>query len=178
MSHLATKEPGCGLTWGECACVPGSYRRIGAPEVLGHLVMTPEPELSNVNPFIREIKPVNPKGYQSWIFIGRTDVEAETNTLATWCEELTHWKRPWCWERLKGMTEDEMVRWHHWLHGHEFEYAPGVGDGQGGLACFSPWGCKESEMTETELTGIQKFEFKLYDLSTSHLALENILFWE
>ena len=48
-----------------------------------------------------------------------------SNTLATWCEELTHWKRPWCWERLKaggeGMTEDEMVGWHHWLHGHEFE---------------------------------------------------------
>ena len=65
MSHLATKEPGCGLNWGECACVPGSYRRIGAPEVLGHLVMIPEPELSNVNPFIKEIKPVNPKGYQS-----------------------------------------------------------------------------------------------------------------
>ena len=61
MSRLATKEPGCGLTWGECACVPGSYRRIGIPEVLGHLVMIPQPELSNVNPFIKEIKPVNPK---------------------------------------------------------------------------------------------------------------------
>ena len=70
-----------------------------------------------------------------------------------------------------------MFGWHYQLNGHELEYAPGVGDGQGGLACFSPWGCKESEMTETELTGIQKFEFKLYDLSTSHLALENILFF-
>ena len=63
---------------------------------------------------------------QSWIFIGKTDVEAETpNTLATWSEELTHLKRSWCWERLKaggeGMTEDEMVGWHHWLNGHEFE---------------------------------------------------------
>ena len=46
------------------------------------------------------------------------------------------------------MTEDEMVGWHHWLDGHEFEQAAGVGDGQGGLACYSPWGCKESDMTE------------------------------
>ena len=76
---------------------------------------------------------------QSWIFI-----------LATWCKRLTHCKRPWCWERLKeekGMTEGEMVGWHHQLNGHEFEQAPGVGDGQGSLACCSPWGCKESDMT-------------------------------
>ena len=51
------------------------------------------------------------------------------NVLATWCKELTHWKRPWCWARLKGMTEDEMVGWHHELDGHEFEQALGVGDG-------------------------------------------------
>ena len=69
-----------------------------------------------------------------------------SNSLATWCEELTHLKRPWCWERL--MTEDEMVGWHHQLDGHEFEQAPGVGDGQGRLACSSPWGCKESDTTE------------------------------
>ena len=86
------------------------------------------------------------------------------NTLATWWEELTPWKTPWCWERLKagreGMTEDEMVGWHHWLYGHEFEWAPGVGDGQESLACYSPWSCKESDMTEwlnwTELKRIWK----------------------
>ena len=75
-----------------------------------------------------------------------------SNTLATWCEEPTHWKRPWCWERLRawreGMTEDEMVTWHHQLNGHEFEQAPGVGDGQGSLVWCSPWGHKESGMTE------------------------------
>ena len=75
-----------------------------------------------------------------------------SNTLATWCEELTHWKRPWCWERLrweeKGTTQDEMVGWHHLLHGHEFEQAPGVGDRQGGLECCSPWGRKELDTTE------------------------------
>ena len=67
------------------------------------------------------------------------------NNLATWCEELTHWKRPWClaiWGQEKGMTEDEMVGWYHWLNGHEFEQAPGVGDGQGSLVCCSPWGCR------------------------------------
>ena len=69
--------------------------------------------------------------------------------LATWCEELTHWKRLCCWERLgqeeKGTTEDEMAGWHHRLDGHEFEWTPGVGDGQGGLACCNSWGRKESD---------------------------------
>ena len=100
----------------------------------------------------KEIQPVNPKGKQSWIFIGRTDAEAETpNSLAAWCEELTgkdsdagkDWRR-----EEKGMTEDEMVGWHHRRNGHEFEQALGVGDGQGDLACCSPWGCKESDTTE------------------------------
>ena len=72
--------------------------------------------------------------------------------LATWCEELTHLKRPWCWERLRAggevTTEDEMVGWHHWINGHGFEGTPGVGDGQGGLACYGSWGCKESDTTE------------------------------
>ena len=73
-------------------------------------------------------------------------------TLATWYEELTIWKVPdagkdWGQEE-KRMTEDEMSGWHHQLIGHEFEWTPGVGDGQGGLACCSPWGHKESAMTE------------------------------
>ena len=72
-----------------------------------------------------------------------------SNTLATRCEELTHWKRPWCWERLKvGGEGDEMVGWHHSLNGHESEWTPRVGDGQGGLVCCSPWGHKESDTTE------------------------------
>ena len=67
-------------------------------------------------------------------------------------DSLERFPRPWCWERLKaeekGMTEDEVVGWHHRLNGHEFEQALGVGDGQGGLACCSPWGHKELDMTE------------------------------
>ena len=93
----------------------------------------------------KEIQPVNSKGNQ-FLNIHWKDwcCSWNSNPLATWCEELAHWKRPWCWERLKaggeGVKEDEMVGWHHWLDGPEFEQAPGVGDGQGSLACCSPWG--------------------------------------
>ena len=61
----------------------------------------------------KEIQPVHPKGNQSWMFIGRTD--AETETLAIWCEELTHWKRPWCWERLRAGGEGDNRRWDGWM---------------------------------------------------------------
>ena len=99
----------------------------------------------------KEIQPVNPKGNQSWILIGRTDVEAETQIL--WPPDGKNWliwKDPdsgkdWRQEE-KGMTEDEMVGWHHQLNGHEFEQAPGIGEGEGSLACYSPWGHKD--MTE------------------------------
>ena len=94
-----------------------------------------------------------PKGNQSWIFIGRTDAEAETPILQP--PDVKNWligKDPsagkhWRQEEM-GMTEDEMVGWHHWLDGHEFKQALGVGDGQGSLACCGPWGHKESDMTE------------------------------
>ena len=87
----------------------------------------------------KEIKPVNPKGSQSWIFIGRTDAEAETAIL--WSLDAKNWligKDPdagkdWR-QKDKGMTEDEMVGWHHWLDRHEFEKALAVGNGQGNLA--------------------------------------------
>ena len=73
-----------------------------------------------------------------------------SNTLATSCEELTHWKKHWCWEELGagGEVENEMAGWHHWLEGSEFELSPGVGDGQGVLACYNSWGHKESDTTE------------------------------
>ena len=75
-----------------------------------------------------------------------------SNTLTTSCEELTHWKRLWCWEGLgteeKGTTEDEMAGGHHRLDAHEFGWTPGVGDGQGGLAWCNSWSCKELDTTE------------------------------
>ena len=101
----------------------------------------------------KEIQPVYPKGNQSWIFIGRTDAEAETPIL--WPPDAKNWliwKDPdagkdWGQEE-KGTTEDEMAGWHHWLDGHESEWTLGVGDGQGGLACCDSWGRKESDTTE------------------------------
>ena len=101
----------------------------------------------------KEIQPVNPKGNQSWIFTERTDAEAETPML--WPPDAKNWlngKDPdagkdWRQEE-KGTTEVEMVGWHRWLDGHEFEQAPGVGDGLGSLVCCSSWGHKESDMTE------------------------------
>ena len=101
----------------------------------------------------KEIQPVHSKGDQSWVFIGRTDVEAETPTL--WPPDVKSWiiwKDPdagkdWGQEE-KGMTEDEMVGWHHWLNGHGFGWTLGVGNGQGGLACCGSWGRKELDTTE------------------------------
>ena len=100
----------------------------------------------------KEIKPVNPKGNQSWIFIGRTDAKTETPIL--WLPDAKIWltgKEPdagqdWRQEE-KGMTEDEMLGWHHWLNGPEFVQTPGDG-GQGSLMCCSPWGHKESDSME------------------------------
>ena len=99
-----------------------------------------------------KIKPIKPKGNQSWIFIGRTDAEAETPIL--WPpdakSELSRKDldagKDWRQEE-RGITEDETVGWHHWLNGHEFEQTPGDGEGQGNLACWSPWGCKELDTT-------------------------------
>ena len=101
----------------------------------------------------KEIQPVHPKGDQSWVFLGRTDVEAETPIL--WPPDAMSWliwKDPdagkdWGWVK-KGTTEDEMVGWHHWLDGHGFGWPPGVGDEQGGLAYCSSWGHQESDTTE------------------------------
>ena len=72
-----------------------------------------------------------------------------SNNLATWCKEPTHWKRGWCWERLKAAGGEEDNRgWHHWFNGHDFEQIPGDGKGQGRLVCCSPWGHKVSDMTQ------------------------------
>ena len=103
----------------------------------------------------KEIKPVNPKGNQPWVFIGRTDAEAEVPTLwppnANWLigkdpDAGKGWR-----QKEKGMTEDEMVGWLHQLDGHEFEQALRVGDGQGNLVCCSPWGCRVRHYWATKL---------------------------
>ena len=109
----------------------------------------------------KEIKPVNLKGNQPWIFIARTDVEAEAQIL--WPPDVKSWltgKDPYAgkdWgQEKKGTTEDEIVGWHHRLNGHEFEWTLGVGDGQGSLACCSPWMAK----SQTGLNNILCCGFK------------------
>ena len=125
----------------------------------------------------KEIQPVHSKGNQSWVFIGRTDAKAENPIL--WPPHAKSWLigkdsdagRDWGQEE-KGMTEDEMAGWHHQLDGHEFEWTPGVGNGQGGLVCCDSWGHKELDATEwlnwTELIlKIRKELKKLYKNSIS-----------
>ena len=125
------------------------------------------------SPLDFKIKPVNPKGNQSWIFIGRTNGEAETLILRPADEKnWLIWKDPdagkdWRLEE-KGTTEDEMAGWHHQLNAHEFEWTLGVGDGQGGLACCDSWDCKELDMTEwlnwTELNVQYSYMSQLFPL--------------
>ena len=131
------------------------------------LEKTPESPLD-----FKEIQLVHPKGDQSWVFIGRTDAEAETSIL--WPRDVKSWltgKDPDAgkdWGQEKGTTEDEMVGWHHRLNGRGFGWTLGVGDGQGGLVCCSLWDCKESDTTEwlnwTELNGLVVFP-TLFNLS-------------
>ena len=110
----------------------------------------------------KESQPVHPKRDQSWIFIGRTDAEAETPML--WPPDAKNWligKKPWCWGRLKAGAEGDDRGWHHRLDGHEFEQPLGVDDGQGRLACCSPWSHKKldtlSDWTELILNYVLKY---------------------
>ena len=105
----------------------------------------------------KEIQLVHSEGDQSWVFFGRNDAKAETPVL--WPPHAKSWLiekdpdagREWGQEE-KGTTEDEMAGWHHRLNGCKFEWTPGVGDGQGGLACCDSWGRKESDTTEPNRT--------------------------
>ena len=117
----------------------------------------------------KEIQSVHSKGDQSWVFIGRTDAEAETPIL--WPPHAKCWLigkdpdagRDWGQEE-KGMTEDEMAGWHHWLNGHEFEQAPGDGEGQGNLVCCSPWSLKR--VGRDWMTEKQQQQYKAYIRTT------------
>ena len=123
----------------------------------------------------KEIQPVHSKGDQSWVFIGRTDAEAETPML--WSPHAKSWLtgkhpdagRDWGQEE-KGMAEDEMAGWHHWLDGREFEWTLGVDDGQGGLACCDSWGHKESDTTERLIWSESRYQ------KTKHEVLTDVAF--
>ena len=126
----------------------------------------------------KESQPVHTEGDQSWDFFGRNDAKAEPPVL--WPPHAKSWLigkdsdagRDWG-QKEKGMTEDEIAAWHHWLDEHESEWTPGVGDGQGGLACCDSWGRKESDTTErliwSDLKGVSRLVFDciLHPLCTS-----------
>ena len=129
----------------------------------------------------KEIQPVHPQGDQSWVFIGRTDVEAET--LILWPPDAKSWfigKDPdagkdWGQEE-KGTTEDEMVGWHHQLNGHRFGWTLGVSDGQGGLVCCCLWGYKELDTTEWLNWTEDQISFVYLNKAFHLIAAENTLF--
>ena len=114
----------------------------------------------------KEIKPVNPKGNQPWIFIGRTEAEAEAPII--WPPDVKSWLtgkdldagKDWGQEE-KGAIGDKMVGRHHQLNGHEFEQTPRVSEGQGSLACCSPWCCKETDITEWLNNNNKAFKWRL-----------------
>ena len=115
--------------------------------------------MAQMNLSTKQIKPVHPKGNQSWIFIETTDAEADAPIL--WPPDAKSrlmrkdpdagedWKQD-----EKGTTEDGMVEWHHWVDEHELEQVLGDGEGQGNLVCWRPQGGKESDMTEQLNNGL------------------------
>ena len=162
-ANKGLSSQGCGFSSGHVWMWELDYKESWAPKNWCFQTMVLEKTLESPLD-CKKSQPVHPKGNQFWIFIGRTDVEAET--LVLWPPDVKSWLigkdpdagRDWGQED-KGMTEDEMAGWHHQLNGHEFEWTPGVGDGQGSLACCSPWAHKESDMTEwLNWTDIQVFK--------------------
>ena len=129
----------------------GLWRRLSAEELM--LLNCGVGEDSWKSLGLRETQPIHSEGDQPWDFFGRNDAKAETPAL--WPPHVKSWLigkdsdagRDWGQDE-KGTTEDEMAGWHHWLDGCESEWTPGVGDGQGGLACCDSWGRKEWDTTE------------------------------
>ena len=135
----------------------GLWRRLSAKELMLLNCGVGEDSWESSQEYLpldsKEIQPIHSKGDQPWVFIGRTDAKAEIPIL--WPPHVTSWLIGKNYDpgkdlgqEEKGMTEDEVAGWHHWLDGHECEWTLGVGDGQGGLECCRSWGCKESDTTE------------------------------
>ena len=156
----------------------GLWRKLSAEELMLWTVVlekTPESPLE-----CKEIQPVHSKGDQPWVFFGRNDAKAETPVL--WPPHAKSWligkdsdAGRDCGQEEKGMTEDEMAGWHHWLDGHEFEWTPGDGDGQGGLVCCDSWGRRVGHDWVTELNwgGCANFlnqENKVYCINSPFLS--------
>ena len=154
----------------------GLWRKLSAEELM--LLNCGVGEDSWESLGLQEVQPVHSEGDQSWVFIGRTDVEAVTPIL--WPPHVKSWligkdlDAGRDWGQKKGMTEDEMAGWHHRLDRHEFAWTPGVGDGQGGLTCCNSRGRKESDTTEwlnwTELSRITKLCSSLYGVEIKEIT--------
>ena len=163
----------------------GLWRKLSAEELM---LLNCGVETTLESPLdCKEIQPVHSKGDQPWVFFGRNDAKAETAVF--WPPHAKSWLigkdsdagRDWGQEK-KGTTEDEMVGWHHRLDGCESEWTPGVGDGQGGLACCDSWGRKESDTTErlnwTELNWIGFIWLLWYQNIASHCSVHWCWIWE
>ena len=109
----------------------------------------------------QEIQPVHPKGNQSWIFIGRTDAELKLQYFGNLMQKVTHWKRSWCWERLRAKGEEGSRGWDGWWHhrfiGYELGQILGASEGQWALACCSPW--------------VSKSQIRLIDWTTMYVCI-------
>ena len=140
-------------------------------------------EKTHDSPLDCKIKPVNPKGNQSWICIGRTDAEAEA--LILWPPDAKSWHIKKDPDAGKDGRQEERgwqrTKWHYWLEGHEFEQALGDGEGQGSLACCSPWGHKDLNMTERMNNMYTALLNKIVQCNNGynlrHLLNTNILAW-
>ena len=141
----------------------GLWRRLSAEELMLLNVVLEKTLESPLD--CKEIQPVHSEGDQPWDFFGRNDAKAEAPVF--WPPHAKSWLigkdsdagRDWAQEE-NGKTEDEMAGWHHGLNGCESGWTPGVGDGQGGLACCDSWGGKESDTTEW-LNWTEKWKWKL-----------------
>ena len=150
--HKGPSSQGYGFPSGHVLVWKLDYKESWAPKNLCFWTVVLEKTLESPLDY-KKIPLVHPRGNQSWVFIGRTDVEAETPIL--WPPDAKSWLfwkdsdagKHWGQEE-KGMTEGEMAGWHHQLDGQLFGWTLGVGDGHGGLACWGSWGSKESDTTE------------------------------
>ena len=171
MAHKGLSSQSYGFSSSQVWMWELDYKESWEPKNWGFWTVVLEKTLESSSDY-KEIKPVNPKGNQPWIFIRRTDAEADAPILRP--RDMKNWlieKDPdagkdWRQEE-KRMTEDEIIGWHHQLYGHEFEQSPGVADGQGSLACCSPWGCKEPDMTELNWTELN-LQFGKIRLQRTH----------
>ena len=157
--YFANEGPssqGYGFSSGHVDVGDGQWRKLSAEELM--LLNYGVGEDSWVSLDCKEIQPVHSEGYKPWDFFGRNDAKAETPVV--WPPHAKSWligkdsdAGRDCGQEEKGMTEDEMAGWHYWLDGREFEWTPGVGDGQGGLACCDSWGRKDTteQLNWTEL---------------------------